>query len=323
MKSLLARRETGILGLVLVAMIVVQAVNPLFLSAVNVRDLLVQNAPFAIVACGMTLVVVVGEIDVSVGAMAGLLASVLGTLSSPTLGGWSPPAAIAVTLGLGGVLGLANGLLVSLVRLPSIIVTLAALSLYRGCTEVMLGGKWITDLPPGLRTIGTGALAGVPVPVIAATAVVALAATAAVWTPFGRRAYAVGSDPHAADVTGLRKGRIKLVSFVLLGVLTALATVVSVPRLSVIESGFGTGWELFVITCVVVGGVSITGGRGSVIGALFGVFLLGTVRTELVYLRLGDQATYWERAVQGLFILGAVVADRIVESRSEREALAT
>jgi len=322
MKALLLRRESAVLALVLAAMAVVQAVNPLFLSAANIRDLLVQNAPFAIVACGMTLVVVVGEIDVSVGAMAGLLASVLGSLSSPGHAHWDTSAAVTATLGLGAVLGLLNGILVSLLRLPSIIVTLAALSLYRGCTEVVLGGKWITDLPASLRQFGTGTFGGVPVPVLAAVGVVVVAATTAVWTPFGRRAYAIGSDPQAASTIGLPTARIKLASFALLGFLTALATVVSVPRLSVIESGYGAGWELFVITCVVVGGVSITGGRGSVIGALFGVFLLGTVRTELVYLRLGDQATYWERAVQGLFILGAVVMDKLSERRARKEALA-
>ena len=321
MKSLLAKRESGVLALLIVALAAVQAVNPLFLSAANVRDLLVQNAPFAILACGMTLVVVVGEIDVSVGAMAGLLASVLGNLTSPSHAGWDAPAAIAATLVFGGALGLINGLLVSLVRLPSIIVTLASLSVFRGCTEIVLGGKWITDLPASLRYFGTGSVAGVPVPVLTALSVVASASLAAVWTTYGRRAYAVGSDAHAADMLGLPSARIKLTAFVVLGVLTGVATIVSVPRLSVIESGFGTGWELFVITCVVVGGVSVNGGRGSVFGALLGVLLLGTVRTELVYLRLGDQATYWERAVQGLFILGAVVADRLAARRKTAEAV--
>ena len=129
-------------------------------------------------------------------------------------------------------------------------------------------------------------------------------------TPLGLRVFASGGNPEAAAVRGLPVKSYRLAAFVVMGLLAAVATLISVPQLSIVESGVGTGWELFTITCVVVGGVSITGGRGTVLGVVLGVMLLGIVRTVLLFLKLGDQAVYWERSVQGAFIIAAVLADR-------------
>ncbi len=139
-------------------------------------------------------------------------------------------------------------------------------------------------------------------------------------TPLGRRIYATGSNLHAAHLAGLKTHRVKLFVFTFTGFLTAVATLVSVPRLSVIESGVGRGFELLVVTAVVVGGTSINGGRGSIAGSLLAVLLLGTVGTALIFLRLGESATYWERAIQGAFILLAVLADHLARRRGGTEA---
>jgi ribose/xylose/arabinose/galactoside ABC-type transport system permease subunit len=312
------KREYGVLALLLLVLIVVSAVNPSFLAAGNLRDLLIKAAPVVIVACGMTLVIVVGEIDISVGSMMGVLAAVLGALASTTQAGLPVAVAIPAVLLLGALLGGINGLLVTVGRVPSIIVTLGMLTLLKGITEIVMGGEWIKDLPPDLRWFGTGAVLGVPVPVLTAALVFGLCWLLARETPLGRRLYAVGGNPDAAHLLGLPVRPLKWFAFALTGFLTALATVVSVPQLSVIESGIGQGFELLVVTCVVVGGTSIRGGVGSLFGTLLAVLLLSMIGTVLIFLRLGEMSTYWERAIQGAFILLAVLADHYARRRGAK-----
>ena len=313
------RREYGVLGLLLLAVLVVTAVNPTFLAAGNVRNVLVQCAPAAIVACGLTLVIVTREIDISVGSLMGLLAAVMGILTSPQRAGMPVAVGIALTLVLGAAVGFLNGVLVVFGRVPSIIVTLGMLTALRGLTEVLMGGEWITDLPPALRFFGTGTMLEIPVSLWVAAVVIVCSMALARKTRLGLRIYAVGGNPAAARLAGLSIRRTKLFVFTLTGFLTAVATVVGVTQLSVIESEIGVGFELLVVTCVVVGGTSISGGTGTIVGSLLGVLLLGTVRTFLIFLRLGEMSTYWERAIQGAFILAAVLLDHVARRRERAE----
>lgn len=310
------RREPWLLLLLVLTVAGVSCVNPGFLALANIRDMLVNAAPVAIVACGATFVIVAGEIDISVGSMMGLLAALLGLLSSTSQASLPVWAAVALTLIFGTLLGLVNGALVTVGGVPSIIVTLGMLSILRGCTELVMAGEWITDLPSSLRFIGTGSVLGAPVCLWTALLVAIASIAIARLTPVGRAVYAVGSNAEGAWLAGLSLVRTKLFVFALSGFLTAAATVVSVPQLSVVEAGVGRGFELLVVTCVVVGGTSIRGGVGTVIGALLGVLLLSMVRTVLIFLRLGETATYWERTVQGGFILAAVLADHLTSWRS-------
>ncbi len=308
---LLRRREVSVGALLLAMVLIVTLKNPSFLSLTSVRDMAVQCAPAAIVGCGLTLVIVMGEIDISVGSLMGLLAALVGILTSPQHVGWPVWLAVLATLGLGTGVGVINGLLVSFGRVPSIIVTLGMLTALRGVTELVMGGEWITDLPPNLRLLGTGQWLGVPICVWTAAVVVCATILFARRTPIGLRIYAVGSNLQAARLAGLSDRRLKLLVFGLTGFLTAVATLVSAPQLSVIESGVGVGFELLAVTCVVVGGTSIRGGVGGILGTLLATLLLGTVRTALVFLPLGDMAVYWERSVQGAFILAAVIMDHL------------
>jgi len=285
------------------------AINPVFLSPRNLTDMLLAAAPTLIAACGLMLVIASGEIDISIGSLMGLCAAVAGTLSSPDRLGLPPSVAVAATLALGLGVGLFNGVLVSLVRVPSIIVTLGMLSVLKGANELLMAGKWITRLPDGLRVWGTGSLLGVPVPIAVCAAVVALAWILANRTAWGRRVFAVGSNADSARLAGISVERTKLAAFGLAGLLVAVATLVSVPRLSVVDSGVGVGFELLVVTCVVVGGVSIRGGTGTILGVVIGVLLLSSVRTVLIFLQLGESSLYWERAIQGTLILAAVMGD--------------
>jgi ribose/xylose/arabinose/galactoside ABC-type transport system permease subunit len=156
---------------------------------------------------------------------------------------------------------------------------------------------------------------GVPISVWVAAAVVGLTGLIISLTPLGRRLYALGSSPHAARLAGLSERRLKLFAFGYTGFLTALATVVDIPRLPKIESGIGSEFELLVVTCVVVGGVSIAGGRGKLAGVLLAVLLMTMVRPILTFLDVGEQGEKWTKAIQGLFILLAVVGDSVMSRR--------
>ncbi len=305
-------RSYGLAALMVLTVVVVSLVSPQFLSLGNIKDLLIQSAPITIIACGVMMVVVTGEIDISVGSMMGLLAAVLGVLSSPSHFGWSVPIACAAVVVLGAVLGVLNGLLVAFGKVPSIIVTLGMLTLLKGVTEIVLGGEWVTDLPASLRTLGTGSIGHVPISVIAAIVVVGVTGVILSWTALGRRVYAVGSNSEAARYAGIPVRLIKLSTFAWTGLLVGLAVLVSAPQLSVVDSGFGTGYELIVVTCVVVGGVAISGGVGTLAGVVTASVLMTMISTVLIFLKLGEDATYWSRAIQGFFILAAVLLDHLV-----------
>lgn len=308
-------REAGV-GILLAATIVAASlVNPSFASLENLRDMLVRVAPVAIVGCGLTLVVLAREIDISVGSLMGVCAAVLGLAGSTDRWGLPVGAAVALCLGAGLSGGLLNGLLVTVGRVPSIIATLATLSVFRGVTELLLGGRWVENMPPALRAFGTGSVAGAPYVVGAAVAI----AAAGVWlhrrTPFGRRVVALGSSPESAARAGIPSRRVRLACFALAGLLAGVAALFSATQLQVVESGFGVGFELMVVAAVVVGGTSIRGGRGGIAGTLLGAALLGIVGSVLIYMKLGDSATYWERAIQGSFILAAVLGEALRRRR--------
>lgn len=319
--GLVRSREAGLLLMLAVTVAVVTLFNGSFLSPSNVADMLSACAPCVIIGCGVALVVVAGEIDISVGSLYGLLAALMGVLSSPTHAGQPLPVVVAAVLAVGLLVGVVNGVLVAMARVPSIIVTLGMLTILRGVTDVVLGGVWITDLPPDVRELGTAHPLGLSWAVWTAGLVCLVGAWFTTRTPLGRRLFAVGSNPEAARLAGLRVRLIKVVAFGAAGVLTSVAALVAVPQLSVIESGLGIGLELLVVTAVVVGGVSIRGGVGTLAGVALAALLLGIVRSVLVFLKLGSSAVYWERAVYGLFILGAVVVDHLARRRSPADGL--
>lgn len=265
----------------------------------------------------MTVVIMIREIDVSIGSSAAVIAAFLGLAISPTHMGLPLGVTVLLTLAVGAGLGAINGFVVGFFKVPSIIATLAALAILKGAALAMMGGKWVTDLTPEIRQLGTGSVVGIPIPILTATIVCMLTFFYLYATPQGLRIHALGSNPSALANRGISTCWITFFAFVGVGVATAVACLISVPQLSVVESGFGAGWELFIITCVVVGGVSVQGGKGTVVGVLLGVVLLGIIRTVLIYLKLGEQATYWERSIQGAFILGAALLDGIANQKKQ------
>jgi ribose transport system permease protein len=320
-RTLLAHREIGLAIILFLTLAIVGAINPAFLSPGNLRDIAVTISPFAIIACGLTFVILTGEIDISVGSLTGFLAVLLGLLTSKDYAHLPVPVAIPLVLLAGTAIGFLNGLLITFGRVPSIIMTLGMLTALRGVTKLLVKffahDRWISALPDSLRFLGTGAIAHIPIAVLTATVVLIACAFAATFTPLGRRIYAVGSNPQAATLAGLSPQKVKLFAFTLTGFLTAIATIISVPQLSVIDSEIGVGYELIAVTAVVVGGTSISGGQGKILGTLLGLLLLGIVRSALLFLKLGPSSTYWERAIQGAFILIAVLVDHLSRTTPE------
>ena len=318
--NLLRQREFGLLLFIIAVALLVGAFDIGFWAAGNLRDISVRGAPTAIVACGVMLVVVTAEIDISVGSLMALTAAAMGIMISDQRWNLSMWVGIPATLLLGTCVGLTTGLLVTVGRVPSIIVTLGLLTALRGLTTLMMGGENIDGLPDPLTRLTKQGVLGLPLSVWVAGCVIAVTGVIVTWTPLGRRIFALGSSRYAAHMMGLSERRLKLFVFAYTGFLTALATIVDVPRLPKIESGIGMEFELLVVTCVVVGGVSISGGRGTLRGVMLAVILMTMIRPVLTFMEIGEEGEKWTKAIQGSFIAVAVIGDSLLR-RSTAETL--
>jgi rhamnose transport system permease protein len=297
------RREASV-GLAAVALLaVLAAVAPAFFRLANLRDLLTGNAPILVAAIGMTLVILARQIDISIGSQFAICGVVAGLLAKE---GVPMPVVAVGAMAAGALLGGFNGWLVAFLGLPSIVVTVATMVMLREGLRWATEGVWVQDLPEGFQWLGLGQEAGrIAIPLAAVLVFLAFA-----WglrnVAAGRAVYATGSDAEAARLAGMRPKRVVFGVFVAMGALTGLASLLTAIQFIDVQTNAGVGLELRVIAAVVVGGTAISGGRGSLVGTLLGVVLLGLVGPALTF--LGTQA-YWDRALQGLIILLAVSAD--------------
>jgi rhamnose transport system permease protein len=293
-------------ALAFVALLGVLAVfAPRFFLPAQLMATAVSNAPVLIAAVGMTMVILCRHIDISIGsqfAVCGVAAGLLAKTGVPI------PLVALGTLMVGAALGAVNGWLVAMVGLPSIVVTLATMVIWRESMRYGRQGAFVRNLPDEFQWFGTGQSTGQWMIIGASLAVFLVIAWGLRNIAAGRAVYATGSDPEAARLAGVRPGRVAFGVFVTMGVLTALAALLSAVRFVDVDPNAGTGLELRVIAAVVVGGVAISGGRGTPIGALIGVALLGSIGPALVFLGTEPQ---WEKAVQGLIILLAVASDAL------------
>lgn len=297
------RREMSVALAIAMLAIVLALFAPSYFAPDNLRDLFVANVPVMIIAIGMTLVVLAGQIDISIGSMFAICGVAAGILAKEGL----PTALVVVAAALaGGLLGALNGSLVAYARIPSIVVTLAAMVAWRDGLRWLTQGTWVDALPPAFQWLGTGQTA---YPFVLAATVVLLFVVIA-WTldsvAAGRALYATGSNREGARLAGLDTALVTFSVFVILGALTGVAAVLNAARFNQIPANSGLGLEMKVIAAVLVGGTSITGGRGSVLGTVLGVVLLGAIGPALTFLGV---SAYWERALQGAIILVAVGVD--------------
>jgi rhamnose transport system permease protein len=302
------KRELAVAGAYVLLLLVLAAVAPSFYAA-QFRATWVAAAPLLVAAVGMTLVILARHIDISVGAQFSVLGVVAGLLSKS---GLSMLAVAASCVLLGAVIGAVNGGLVVGLGLPSIVVTLATMAILRESLRWVREGELVRDLPAGFQWFGLPQGAGQWLVVLIALLIFAAFAWGTRYLVAGRAVYAVGSDQEAARLAGLRPRRVVLWVFILMGALTAVAALLNSVRFAVVDPNAGTGLELLVIAAVVVGGTAISGGRGTLLGTLIGVALLGTIGAALVFLKLQSQ---WERAIQGAIILVAVASEGMKQRR--------
>lgn len=277
--------------------------TPRFFQADYLRGLLVAKSAVLIVAVGMTIVIVTRQIDISVGAQFSVCGVIAGLLAKS---GWPMPAVALGTVAAGAVMGACNGLLVAGVGLPSIVVTLATMAILRETLRWFGEGQFVLGLPDDFQWFGIGQQAGQWTVVLVATGFFMLAAWCLRHLAGGRAIYAVGSDAEAARLAGIRPRVVVLLVFLGMGAIAGLGSLLNAIQFGVVDPNAGTGLELQVIAAAVVGGTAISGGRGTLLGTLLGVALLGTIGPALVFLHAAPE---WEKAIQGLIILTAVASD--------------
>ena len=298
------KRELSVAAAYVLLLLILAIRAPRFFGSGEFADIFVASAPTLVAAVGMSLVILCRQIDISIGSQLAVCCITAGWLSRE---GWPMPLAAAATLGAGAAMGAFNGLLVAVLNIPSIVATLATLVILREAKRWLNGGEMIKGLGQDFQWFGLGQVGGQWALVVMAGVVFVLFAWAMRYLAAGRAVYAVGSDHEAARLAGVRPRRVTFAVFVVMGVLTAAAALLTAVRLPHVDPKTGEGgFELAVIAAVVVGGTAISGGRGTLIGSLIGVALLGTIRSALVF--LGAEA-HWDKAIQGAIILAAVASD--------------
>ncbi|MEO1091701.1 MAG: ABC transporter permease [Pseudomonadota bacterium] len=300
----LSFREAGVaLGLVVI-FVSFAALTPTFLTTANLLNVLQQSSINACIALGMTLVIVSGGIDLSVGSTAALAAVVA---ASALVAGHPAAVAIGAALAVGLAAGFFNGALVAYAGLQPFIVTLGGLSLFRALALIYTGGNPIFGLPSEFRLLFTGTLGGVPLPVV----IVAILAVAA-WvvlnrTPLGEYLLAVGGNEEAAHVAGVPVKRTKIAAYMMSGGLAAVAALILTGRLGAAEPTMGTLWELDAIAAAAIGGASLMGGKGSIVGTILGAIILGALRNGLTLMNV---QAFYQLLATGLIIILAMLIER-------------
>ncbi|MFZ5992958.1 MAG: ABC transporter permease [Deinococcota bacterium] len=283
--------------------------SPAFLSVTNLINVLRQVAVNAILALGMTVVIIKGGIDLSVGSLLALSGAVAAGLS---LAGWPVLPSMAVALTLGVLAGAAQGWLVAYAGLPPFIVTLAGLTVFRGLTLVYTDGRPITGLPEAFLILGGGEWLGVPVPIWVMVIFFATTHFLLRWTALGRALYAVGGNEEATRLSGVPVPQVKVFAYAFSGLASGLAALVLTGRLNSAQPTAGTGFELDAIAAAVVGGASLAGGRGNAWGTLLGALIIGVLNNGMNLLNV---SSFYQLIVKGLVILGALLFDQLVVRR--------
>ncbi len=288
--------------------VIVGSINPRFIAERNISSVFLGNAYIAVAAIGMSMIIISGNIDISVGSLIGVLATISGTLAvngAPILVCWVVPILLSMVFTTG------MGLLVTYMRIPSIVVSLGMLSILKGGLISVTKGAWISDLPPDFFLAQMKPL-GIPMPIYF---MLVLTLAAAMWMRLsgtGRAIYAVGGNVEAARLSGINPTATILKAFAAHGFFVGIAAVLFATQLSVIQTAVPPNLELSIITASVVGGVSILGGTGTVIGSTLAAILLATIGSSLIFINVSP---FWLRSVQGMLILMTVLADLLRRRR--------
>ena len=306
-------RESGIIAVWIVFVAITVSIEPRFASQQEAQFILANTTIFALLALGQTMVIVSRNVDLSIGSVVGLSAYVSANLFG-TVHGMPIVVVFLVGLGIGLAVGVANGLMVAIGRVPSLVVTLATLYIVRGLDILIVGGNEVVaqTLPNAFIQIPRAGVYGVPYLAIVIAAVIGVGAYYLRSYRSGRELYAIGSNPEAARLAGIAVGRRVFTAFAVSGAIAGVAGVLWAAQYQTVDSNAGTGYELTVIASVVVGGVAIFGGSGSAVGAAIGALLLQTINSALYVLGISP---FWDQAIAGAMLLAAITLDRVISLR--------
>lgn len=302
-RRFMVRPEAPALVFLAALIVVFSLISDKFLSGANFESIVLSVAVLGVIALAVNQVILCGEIDISTGSMMGLCAVAAGAVAISS-GGLILP--LLAGIAVGALCGSVNGLLVTVGRIPSIIVTLGMLYALRGVILLVTGGTWITGLPDASRILGAGTVLGVGYPVIILFALFLVMELVSRHSTWGRNVFAVGGNRRAARFAGLPIDRTRFLAFALVGVFVGIASVIYMGRAGSVQTNTGVGLELQVVAAVVIGGTSISGGRGSALAALTGAVLIGVILNGLILLGVPG---IWQQAVLGALILLAVATD--------------
>jgi ribose/xylose/arabinose/galactoside ABC-type transport system permease subunit len=306
-----ASQEVVLLVILILLSVLFTASNQRFVRPQNISDILLNSSYIAVAAIGMSMVIISGNIDISVGAMIGVLATLAGTLAvngAPIWVAWLAP------LTLGPIIGAVTGFFVAYLKIPAIVVTLGMMSILKGGLIIATGGVWIYNLP-GEFMVAQQKWLGLPSPVYFMIVLTILAALWMRYSATGRAIYAVGGNKEAARLSGISERRVIMTVFIINGLMVGISSLMFATQFNSIQSTVPPGVELTIITSAVVGGVSILGGVGTVVGATIATILLRTIASGLIFINVSQYAI---QAVQGILILITVLADLFRRQRQAR-----
>jgi rhamnose transport system permease protein len=304
-------REISVASALLLLLLALAFFAPAFFSRQPLLSRLTREAPALVVACGIALVIICRQIDISVGSQFSVCSVCAGLLAAS---GWPIPLLVLGSILLGALLGAFNGIFIAGFRLPSIVVTLATMVILREGLRWARQGQFV-NLPDKLQWFGLPQQSGQLVLIMIALLVLVILVLVLRYVAAGRFLYAVGSDAEAARLAGIHPQLVTFLVFVFTGALVGLASLMNIVQSPQVDPNSGSGLELKTIAAAVVGGVAISGGRGNLIGVFLGLLLLGCINPALIYLHI---EAYWEKAIQGAIILLAVIADGLRTRRETR-----
>ncbi len=302
-------RDAGTLIGLIIIVVTFSVLSPVFFTVPNLLNILQQSSINALIALGMTLVIISGGIDLSVGPTAALSAVFGATMM---VAGVPVPVAIMATLGIGALCGVFSGSLIAYAGLQPFIVTLGGLSLFRAIALIYTGGNPVFGIPMEFRSIINSALFGVPTPIVIVAVIACVLWVVMNKTPLGEYILAVGGNEEAARVAGVPVKRTKVTVFIISGTLASLASLILIGRLGAAEPTIGNLWELDAIAAAAIGGASLMGGKGSIFGTLIGVIILGALRNGLTLMNI---QAFYQLLATGLIIIIAMLIDRATRGR--------
>lgn len=312
-RMLILNSEVMLGLLLMVTLIALSFFSDSFLSSENLLNQARLTAEIGLIAIAMTLVIITGGIDLSVGSIAGLTAILLGMFWEQV--GMPLPLACVAALIVAVICGVANGVIIARFGVPPLIATLATMAFYRGLAEGLSEGRSVRGYPESFYILGQGEIMGIPTQVLVLVAVAVVVGVLLSRTAFGRSVYVIGANETASRFSGLDVGRVKIAVYALSGLLSGFAGVILVSRVTTTRSDMGTGWELEAITAVVMGGASIFGGRGTVLGTVLALALIQCLKNGLSLAGVKADGTI---VLIGLFLIAAVLLGNLVDRIADR-----